>query len=472
MVFSSYNFIFFFLPITLIVFCFLLKLKAAKLSKIWLVLASLYFYAQGSRDFLVFFLLIIVFNYLIGMAIIKKSESKKDWIALLLLWIGLIQNIGLLCYYKYTDFLVNNVNRLLGTDFILKNVLLPIGISFFTFQLIAYLVDCYRGNVKANSFLDYLFFVTFFPKLLVGPIVHHEEIAEQLEDKSTFKFNPQNLILGIFIFSIGCSKKVLIADPLIYYAQTYYSHLNVAGFFDSWAAVLSYTFAYYFDFSGYGDMAIGLGLFFNIKLPVNFNSPYKARNFAEFWRRWNITVTQFLNDHIFKSIYGFGDRTFKLFTAVMITFIVSGIWHGSGWHFVIWGIVNGIFVCLSFAMTLRSKKLPFLLAWGLTFIGVLMTRVLFDSQNMTQALQVLSNMISPIKDISLFLKTGSQFATTNMMTILLIIISAAISFGAKNTQEITENFRPNWKYAAFSAVLLTLALFRMSTVSNFLYFRF
>jgi len=472
MVFSSYNFIFFFLPITLIVFSFLLKLKAAKLSKIWLVLASLYFYAQGSMDFLASFLIIIVFNYLIGMAIIKRSESKKDWIVRLILWVGLIENIGLLCYYKYIDFLINNVNRLMGTDFILKNVLLPIGISFFTFQLIAYLVDCYRGNVKANSFLDYLIFVTFFPKLLVGPIVHHEEIVEQLDDKSMFQFNPQNFMLAVFIFSIGCAKKVLLADPLINYAQTYYSNLNVVGFFDSWAAVLSYTFAYYFDFSGYGDMAIGLGLFFNIHLPINFNSPYKARNFAEFWRRWNITVTQFLNDHIFKSIYGFGDRTFKLFTAVMITFIVSGIWHGSGWHFIIWGIVNGIFVCLSFMMTLRSKKLPFLIAWGLTFFGVLMTRVLFDSQNMTQASQVFSNMINPITNIDLFLKTGIQFFTTNTMTIILIIISAVISFGAKNTQEIAEDFKPNWKYAAFSAALLTLSLLRMSTVSNFLYFRF
>lgn len=282
-------------------------------------------------------------------------------------------------------------------------------------------------------------------------------------------------MLGIYYFSAGCAKKILIAGPLINYAQTFYSNIHAGGFFESWTAVMSYTFAYYFDFSGYGDMAIGLGLLFNIRLPINFNSPYKARNFADFWRRWNITLSQFLNDYIFKGIYKFGDRTGKLFIATLVTFIVSGIWHGAGWHFIIWGIVNGIFVCCSYIMTLNSKKLPFPLAWLLTFFGVILTRVIFDSQNMTQVLHVYKDMFNItgfLSDKSLFLSTGYLFIHNNLALILLIVISAAICFGARNTHEMSREFKPNWKYAAFAAVLLTLSLFRMTSVSNFLYFRF
>lgn len=475
MVFTSYKFIFLFLPIVFLGYSIIRKFKAYRLSKLWLVSASLFFYSQASMEFIPFFIATIIFNYFIGGWIIKLNNERKTVKVKLLLILGLVENIGLLGYYKYSNFFLQNVNRFAHTKISLLDIALPIGISFFTFQLITYIVDCYKRDAKVYSFIDYLVFITFFPQLLVGPIVHHKEFVGQLENEENRIFVPENIMLGIFYFSLGCAKKVLIADPLINHAQTFYSNLNAGGFFESWTAVLSYTFAYYFDFSGYGDMAIGLGLLFNIKLPINFNSPYKARNFAEFWRRWNITLSQFLNDYIFKGIYKFGDRSGKLFIATFITFIVSGIWHGAGWHFIIWGIVNGVFVCFAYIMTLNSKKLPFPLAWAMTFIGIIITRVIFDSQSMTQVFHVYKSMINItgfLADKSSFITTGLQFAGNNIGTILLIVISAIISFGTRNTHEIARGFRPNWKYAAFAAILLTLSLFRMTTVTNFLYFRF
>jgi D-alanyl-lipoteichoic acid acyltransferase DltB (MBOAT superfamily) len=474
MIFSSYRFIFLFLPITFAVYSILRKYKFYEISKLWLVLASLFFYAQGSKKFFPFFVATLFFNYFIGTLIIKYIP-KKPAIAKLLLAAGLIENLGLLAYYKYTNFFIENVNRFTGSSFLPLNIVLPIGISFFTFQLIAFLVDSYKGEARKYSFINFLVFVTYFPQLIVGPIVHHNDIITQLENEKIYIFNPDNLIKGIFLFSVGCAKKILIADPLISFAQDFYSTTGIGGFFESWTAVLAYTFAYYFDFSGYGDMAVGLGLMFNIILPFNFDSPYKARNFAEFWRKWNITLSTFLNDYVFKLIYRFGDRAGKLFLAVMVTFVVSGIWHGAGWHFIFWGIANGILVCMAYLMLLNSKQLPFPVAWALTFAGSILVRVLFDSNSMTQAFNVYKSMfnIKPaFADIHLFLSNGLNFINANLVTVLLIVISAVICFGARNTREISEEFKPEFKYAALAAVLLTLSLFRMGSVSNFLYFQF
>ena len=474
MIFSSYSFIFLFLPVTFAVYSILRKYKAYEFSKLWLVLASFYFYAQGSRKFFPFFVGTVVFNYYIGMLMIKYGQ-KKTIISKLLLAAGLIENLGLLAYYKYSNFFIENVNRIAGSKISLLHLALPIGISFFTFQIVAFLADCYKGEARKYSFIDFLVFITYFPHLIVGPIVHHNDIITQLEDKNTFIFDPEGFMKGIFLFSAGCAKKILIADPLISFAQGFYSGTGQGGFFEAWTAVLAYTFAYYFDFSGYGDMAVGLGQMFNIKLPFNFESPYKARNFGDFWRRWNITLSSFLNDYVFKLIYRFGDRAPKLFFAVLVTFIASGIWHGAGWHYIFWGVVNGIFVCMSYVMILNSKELPFPIAWALTFAGSILTRVLFDSINMTQAIQVYKSMFNvkaAFSDTGAFLSNGIHFVSGNIITVLLIMISAFICFGFKNTREISEKFTPSLKYAAFAAILLTLSMFRMSSVSNFLYFQF
>lgn len=473
MIFSSHAFLFYFMPVVFIGYLILVKLGRNKLMKAWLVLASLVFYAQGSLSFLPWFAATVLFNFCIG-ALLIRYEDKKVFRSLIFA-LGLLENIGLLAYFKYTNFFIENLNRFAGTDFSLKNIILPIGISFFTFRLIAYIVDAYRGHIKKYSFLDFLVFATFFPMLIVGPIVHHTDIVSQLEDPKTYKINKENIAKGLFLFSIGCAKKVLLADPLIALAKNYYRNPVPSGFFDSWFAVLAYTFAYYFDFSGYGDMAVGLGLFFNIELPFNFNSPYKARNFADFWRRWNITLSTFLNDYVFKSIYKFGDRLGKLIFSIMVTFLVSGVWHGAGWHFVVWGIVNGIFVCIANIMILKSKRLPSFLAWALTFAGILLTRILFDSQNTAQAVKVLKILVDirPLfSDTRAFLSAGLTYIQGHIHELIVLMVGAVICFAFKNSKEMAEEFQINGKTAAFAAVLLTVSIFLMGGVSDFLYFQF
>jgi alginate O-acetyltransferase complex protein AlgI len=446
------------------------------MAKLWLVMASFYFYAQGSPQFVYIFGAAVLFNYGIGFLMIRSKGRFALSQKRALLAIGLIQNITLLGYYKYSDFIITNYNTVSGESIPLLGILLPIGISFFTFQLIAYLIDCYRGQVGEYSFINYLLFITFFPQLIVGPIVHHKEIVPQFEDEQQPLFNRENVMLGLFIFSIGCAKKILLADPLTVYAQSFYSDVAGAGVIEAWVGSLGYTFSYYFDLSGYADMAIGLGLFFNILLPQNFSSPYKARNFREYWQRWHMTLSKFLSDYIFRGVYKKGDGSFKFYYAVMVTFLVSGFWHGAGWSFVLWGLLNGLFVCAAHFMTRNKLMLPFLIAWLLTFIGIVGTRVLFVSTSTSQAMDVFRKLVDFSEFSALSFSQGLELVTTffayNLYTMVVLLLGMAIAFFFKNSTEIAGKFKPNIKYAAFAALLFTLSLSQMTAVSDFLYFQF
>ena len=404
----------------------------------------------------------------------KAKRNKK-----ILFGIALAENILLLGYFKYTDFFIQNINNIGGFDFALKGVILPIGISFFTFQLIAYIVDCYRGLTKEYSVLNYLLFITFFPQLIVGPIVHHAYITPQFADKDQGKIKRENIILAIFLFSMGCAKKLLLADPLTGFAEEYFLNVNVVGvaaFWKSWFATFSYTISYYFDLSGYADMAIGLGLFFNIKLPPNFNSPYKSRNFAEYWRKWHMTLSKFLSDYIFRSVYKKGRGSFNFYLAVMVTFFVSGFWHGAGYTFICWGLINGIFVVSSHFMERRGWKFPTALAYILTFLGIMGTRILFVSKTFDDALKVFKTMF----DFSVFSKNGiagvwnslSTFVYGNAFILIVLAVGTGITFFAKNTTQITEGFQPKMRYAVFASIVFAVSLFYMNGVSKFLYFQF
>lgn len=469
MIFSSYKFIFLFFPIVFGVYCGLRKLKKLTLMKVWLAAASLFFYGFGDWRFFPILFFTALYNFAIS-AFLQKDSTKKS-IKILLMTLGVAENLGLLFYFKYRNFFFENVNMLFGTDIPMLKIILPLGISFYTFQIISYLADSYSGDAKGYSFIDYMVFVTFFPQLIVGPVVSHDDIIPKLTKENLFKIDKKNIMLGIVLFSIGCFKKTVIADPLITHAQAFYDNLNVSGIFNSWSAVISYTFAYYFDFSGYIDMALGLGLFFNVDLPQNFNSPYKARNFADFWRRWNITVSNFLERNIFKRIFHFGNGKIKLVFATLCTFAISGLWHGAGWHFIFWGIANGIFVCAANFMTLYRKKMPFPIAWALTFFFSMLVRVLFDAQNTTQAISIFKTMFTPVSLSELATQWSVYFAA-NKDIIVYLIIGAFIIFALKNTGEIAENFEPSPKYAVFAGALTGISLLCMSGVSNFLYFQF
>lgn len=469
MIFSTYSFILIFLPIVFGVYFILNKFRQHTIAKIWLIIASLYFYGQGSPKFFPFFLGSIFGNYCVGTALGTLTQKGDKRQSKLLLLIGILANVALLGYYKYTDFFIENINFLTGANFALKHIVLPIGISFFTFQLIAFLVDSYRGETKEYNIIDYLLFITFFPQLIVGPIVHHKEMVTQFEDEKNLKLNWNNIALGLFVFAIGCAKKMLIADVLTTSAQSFFGTTDGLTFLNTWFYSLEYTISYYFDLSGYADMAIGLGLMFNIVIPQNFNSPYKATDFQEYWKRWHMTLSRFLSTYIFRSVYKKENKWRNYYIATMVTFFVSGFWHGAGWNFVAWGILNGVLVCIAAYRNRQGKKSPYLLAFILNFILVIMTRVLFVSESFGYAFEVYKGMFN---FGSLASTDFIAFWNNNRKEIIVTLLGMGICFFAPNTSEISEKFKTNIPYLLYAAVLLGVCLVTMDKVVNFLYFQF
>jgi len=465
MIFSSYTFLFKFLPPVFGVYFLLNRLRLTTPAKYWLVFSSLFFYWYGSDYFLPYFVGSIIFNYLMGVWLGKFREKSKH-IRITLLTVGITGNIILLAYYKYMDFIITNINFLTDKDIPLLHIPLPIGISFFTFQLIAYQVDSFRGKTGEYSFLNYLLFITFFPQLIVGPIVHHKDVVPQYENPETSKLNYENIAIGMYIFSMGCAKKILMADPLTAWAQPAFDHAQELSMIESWFSSVSYTLSYYFDLSGYGDMAIGMGAMFNINIPVNFNSPYKARNFADYWRRWHITLSRFLGDYIFRSIFEKGDSSRRFYFAIFITFLVSGFWHGAGWTFVVWGIFNGMFVIFAHMMTRANKSLPFPLAWFLTFCGVVFVRILFVSDSFGDAIYVVGTLF----DFGTLRFAEMPHASPEQAA--YILVGFFIVFLLPNSTEVKERFKPSFKCAIFAVILLVFSILNMSSVGDFLYFQF
>ena len=475
MIFSTYEFIFLFLPVTFFVYFILNRFELNTIAKIWLIICSLYFYAQGSPDFFVFFLGSIVGNYIIGSTMARMEGNQKAQKKLLLL-IGLAGNIGLLGYYKYTDFFIENYNLLTGSSYTLKHIVLPIGISFFTFQLIAFLVDSYRGETKQYDIINYLLFITFFPQLIVGPIIHHGEIVPQFENKANLKINYDNVAKGIFLFSIGCAKKILLADPMTTNAQEFFNNIGSSpDLLLTWFSSIEYTISYYFDLSGYADMAIGLGLMFNIVIPQNFDSPYKARNFQDYWRRWHMTLSRFLSNYIFRSVYKRDVKWRNYYIATMVTFFVSGFWHGAGWTFVVWGLVNGIFVCTASWMKRKNLKFPFWLAFPLTALGVVLARVLFVSNTFSDAWHVyrgLVNVSSLGADFSTMLSSVWHFISIHRSSGLRLVIGIIICWFLPSSKKMTEKFKANIWTAIYAGILMLLCITQMNKVVQFLYFQF
>ncbi len=297
MLFNSFSFILFFLPVTLFVYFSLNKLKLVVASKIWLVLSSIFFYGWWNPVYVPLIVCSILFNFFIGIIILRKSKGQRIKHGKLALAFGIIVNLLLLGYFKYADFFISNINIFSGKTFPLLHIVLPLGISFFTFTQIAYLIDAYKTNIEEYDYLNYSLFVTFFPHLLAGPIIHHKEMMPQFNRLRNKLLDYKNLYSGIVLFMIGLGKKVLIADYFAVIANAGFNNAAGLKLVDSWVVVISYAFQLYFDFSGYTDMAIGASLMFNIRLPFNFNSPYKALDIQDFWRRWHITLSRFLRDY-------------------------------------------------------------------------------------------------------------------------------------------------------------------------------
>lgn len=491
MLFNSYIFIFGFLPTTLFIFFSLTKFHLTKAAHLWLLIASLVFYSYWNIAYLPLLLISIVINYRVGRLICYAKPASK--LAKILLGSGISFNIGLLIYYKYTDFFINSFNQLFHTNFALPQIILPLGISFYTFTQTAYLVDAYRGETKKYNFFVYSLFVTFFPHLIAGPILHHRQIIPQFYKLRNFVFSHENVALGLTWFVLGLFKKVMIADHLSLWVAPVFDNANSVNFIEAWIGALNYTLQLYFDFSGYSDMAIGLGLMLNIRLPLNFNSPYKATSIINFWRRWHITLSDFLRDYLYIPLGGNRQGKIRRYINLLITMLLGGIWHGAGWTFLLWGGLHGVFLSINHWWRKLGIPLPKLLAWLLTFLAVMTSWVVFRAHSLPEAIALLQTMVG-VKGIVLPGEAQSQLSILTQFGVqlkgwqgLLYLpaingsrpLSLAIIFGLTfgvsclpNTQQITQRFKPTWWWATYVGVLASLCLLSLNRVSEFLYFQF
>ena len=478
MLFNSYEFIFAFLPLTFILYFYLNYKKAYIGAKLLLLVSSLFFYSWWNPIYLPIILASMFINYQFGNILSKKYKNKK-----LVLYIGIIFNLLLLGYFKYYDFFIENFNTIFNFNANLLHLALPLAISFFTFQQISYLVDSYRHETKEYNFLNYALFVTFFPQLIAGPIVHHKEMMPQFENDNNRSINLRNITLGIFIFSIGLFKKVVIADTFATWATKGFDIAETLNLFAAWFTSLSYTFQLYFDFSGYTDMAIGIALLFNIKLPINFNSPYKALDIQDFWRRWHMTLSRFLRDYIYIPLGGNRKGEFMMYINLMATFLLGGIWHGAGWTFVFWGFLHGFALVVHRLWQKYGFRLWSWLAWFITFNFINITWVFFRAKEWDDAMKVLGSMFS-LDNVVLpkFLESKLGFLAQYdvefgffywyMETIIWIPIILVLVLFSKNSMQRAESFSLNLKTAFFTGFILTAGIVSLNKVSEFLYFNF
>jgi len=485
MLFNSYEFIFLFLPITFFIYFYLNKKRLTELSKGFLVFASLFFYSWWNIAYLPLILVSMLFNYVIGKQLSAYEHKKNNYSKKGLLTFGIIANLGLLGYFKYSDFFIENFNTVFSTDVSLLHLALPLAISFYTFQQIAYLVDSYRSETKEYDFLNYAVFVTFFPQLIAGPIVHHAEMMPQFAKVRNKVKNYHNIALGLFIFSMGLFKKVAIADTFAVWATNGFDVAEKLEMIEAWATSLSYTFQLYFDFSGYTDMAIGIALLFNIKLPINFNSPYKALSIQDFWRRWHMTLSRFLKDYVYIPLGGNRKGESRTYINLFATFLLGGIWHGAGWTFVFWGASHGLALMIHRAWQKLGIKLPTLFAWFITFNFINVTWVFFRAKEWDDALKVLDGMFFGTLVLPLPLANKLGFLTPygvefgNWLSavnadreIFAWMIAAFVTvFFFKNSMQLRDSFKPNFFYM-ISTILFFLSIFILYRKSEFIYFNF
>ena len=394
---------------------------------------------------------------------LNKQASK------IILSVGISVNLSLLAYFKYSDFFIENINTVSNSNIELLHLALPLAISFFTFQQIAYLVDSYRQETKEYDFLNYALFVTFFPQLIAGPIVHHGEMMPQFTSKWNLVKKYKNIATGIFIFTIGLFKKVVIADTFAVWATNGFDKTETLNMLEGWVTSLSYTFQLYFDFSGYTDMAIGIALLFNIKLPINFNSPYKATSIQDFWRRWHITLSRFLRDYIYIPLGGNRISSFRTYANLMATFILGGLWHGAGWTFLFWGFLHGGALVIHRLWKVFDLRMHYLFAWFITFNFINISWVFFRAKEWEDAIKVLKAMFfGEIITDKLWL--ANIYADKYLL--LQLFLASLLIWLTKNSIEQTSKLKFNNYTLLFVTILLVSSFLNLSGVHEFLYFNF
>jgi D-alanyl-lipoteichoic acid acyltransferase DltB (MBOAT superfamily) len=401
MLFNSFVFIFLFLPIALVGYIEL-GARQPKFAAVWLAGSSLVFYAYWDPRYLTLLLGSALINFGMGRVLVKLSPASSRTRCSVLI-AGVAFNLGLLGYYKYAGFLITNLVALTKADLAVPHIMLPLGISFFTFTQIAFLVDAYRGEASEPKPINYLLFVTYFSHLIAGPILHHKEMMPQFARAETYRFNSTNLAVGIVVFVIGLFKKVVLADGVVSFVTPVFDAAARGQHFlvqDAWAGALAYTLQLYFDFSGYCDMAIGASLMFGIALPVNFSSPYKAANIIDFWRRWHMTLSRFLRDYLYVPLGGNRKGKLRRHVNLLITMLLGGLWHGAGWTFIIWGGLHGLYLIINHAFAALHKRANIpdplgigrKMSWAITFAAVVFAWVFFRADSLNGALLITAGM--------------------------------------------------------------------------------
>ncbi len=403
MLFNSYIFIFIFLPLTLLGWYMLNRYRLFKPAQVFLAGMSLWFYGYFNVYYLAIILSSTGLNYLLSWLLTRVRSHAKIWNRIGLA-AGVILNLGILFYFKYYDFFIENINYVFRTDFTLKHILLPLGISFFTFQQLSFIIDRCLGRCGHYSLVNYVTFVTFFPQLIAGPIVLYKEMIPQFEDTAKRSFNAASFSRGIYLFVLGLAKKVLLADTFALMANYGFAQTYSLDTVSTIVTVLAYTFELYFDFSGYSDMAIGLGRMFNIELPVNFNAPYRACSIKEFWQRWHITLSRFFVTYVYIPLGGSRKGRARMLINTFIIFLLSGLWHGAAWTYIAWGAMHGLLVVwdnlgivgVSGHEGKRPARfhIPPWLGWIFTFALFNMSLFFFRSQSIPAAIQLFRNLFA------------------------------------------------------------------------------
>lgn len=498
MLFNSYIFIFLFLPVTLLGWYILNHFKAYEPAKLFLAGMSLWFYGYFNVYYLGVIVASILGNYLISYFVQFFNNRKISRIGLIL---GLVLNLGFLFYFKYYDFFFENINMVFHTSFHLKYIILPLGISFFTFQQLSFIIDRCSGKAEHYSFVNYLTFVTFFPQLIAGPIVLYKEMMPQFEDESNRRPNADNFAKGIVLFTIGLGKKVLLADTLALPVNFGFEQTAFLDTPSTLLVILAYTFEIYFDFSGYSDMAKGLGKMFNIELPVNFDSPYKACSVKELWQRWHMTLSRFFIQYVYIPLGGSRKGKMRTILNTFLVFFLSGLWHGANWTYVAWGTMQGLLVIWDnlgiVGVKGSSEKVPakiFIprwMGWIFTFGFFNLSLFFFRSESMADAFQMFRNIfafkntgyiykVAAKLDIPEFylikqvinLKAPNLLQYAFLAVFIVLLIISAFVLTRKNAVWIAQKYPLDSKLAFFVTIIFVWSVISFSQVSTFIYFNF
>lgn len=484
MLFNSYIFILLFLPLCVLGYFGLNHFKKYNLAQIFLLGMSLWFYGYYNPSYLLILISSVLINYSIYLL---QGKLEKQGVKKAAMIAGVCINAGILLYFKYMDFFIGNINGIFKADIDFLRIVMPLGISFFTFQQISFIVDAYRGEIPKYNFWHYACFVTYFPQLIAGPIVTHDELVPQFNDVEKKKLNSENLAKGIYIFSLGLAKKVLIADMFGKLVSYGYDTVDSLNSISAMIVMLSYTIQIYFDFSGYCDMAVGLGKMMNIDLPQNFNSPYKALTITEFWDRWHMTLTRFFTKYVYIPMGGSRKGKIRTYVNVLVVFLISGFWHGASWNFVFWGVIHGVFNVLTRIFKKFVAKVPAVINWLITFSFVNVAWVFFRAETFPKALAVLKAAFSfnfsgydstfttliessELVELMDILKVRNLFPP--VILVGYFVVAFGLIIGGKNAYEKMQTFRPTFFKFLTTMFLLIWSIFSFAGISTFLYFNF